>query len=406
MCTWNKMFVLYVISFVLHVACFGATLYYEYDHSKLETSPYLYAYYRPSVATDDMRKDTSFVEQLDVVFEKACLLDTPKNDSRKLLMLQAQFDDVGIASQNYTQTWMPTQTAWLGVSEVNGYILLIIISCVSFIFQFIFACYAAMNECKFERPLLERWLEYALTSPFQIVLIASSLMLRDVHTVVLLFVAQLVCVVLGFGVEYSIFDAGAGHEEDEPPEYKQLQFVVDCVDFSPHPPHEPRDDAIDINQHEENRKTANIYAKLYDVHPEHAKPTRREQAMQLFLVCFSASALLHVVIWGLLVLQFMSFTQETDCYQGSGSELAQSDTSDDWVGPLRIVVFCQFALFTSFALVPLIQVICIRYNATRKTVFRAGSTAYAALSVSAKVILCVSYISFVRLFPFETRKKF
>jgi hypothetical protein len=264
-----------------------------------------------------------------------------------------------------------------------------------------------MNECKFERPLLERWLEYALTSPFQIVLIASSLMLRDVHTVVLLFVAQLVCVVLGFGVEYSIFDAGAGHQEDGPPEYKQLQFVVDCVDFSPHPPHEPREDAMDLKEHEENRKTANVYAKLYDVHPEHAKPTRREQAMQLFLVCFSASALLHVVIWGLLVLQFMSFTQETDCYQESGSEFEQSDTSDDWVGPLRIVVFCQFGLFTSFALVPLIQVIAIvRYHATRKAVFRAGSTAYAALSVSAKVILCASYISFVRLFPFETRKNF
>jgi hypothetical protein len=388
------MFVLYVISFSLHVACFVATLYYQNDHSNLKIDSYLYAYYQPSVAGDDARQNTSFIEELDMAYEKACIVDAPQKNPKQLLMLHAQFDDERVPVRNVTQTWMPTRTSWPWMSEVNGYYLLIVISVASFIFQAVFFCYAIVDRCKFERPLLERWFEYALTSPLQIVLIGSSLMLRDVHTIALLFVAQLVCVVLGFAVEYSIYDAGAQNAEHEQPEFKELKFVVDCVDFN-------RD--AHAEQEDHNKKT-NIYAKLYDVHPEHTQPTIREQAMQLFFVCFFASGLLHTVIWGILIMQFMSFTQDTDCYQETGSEDLKADTSDDWVGPLRIVVLCQFALFTSFALVPVIQIISIvRYHADRKRVFQAGSTAYAALSVSAKFILCVSYISFVRLFPFETK---
>ena len=81
--------------------------------------------------------------------------------------------------------------------------MLTVMFAVSFLLQAIclYFCYEENPLQLLRQPCILRWLEYAFTSLLQIVLIASSVLIRDVHTVALLFAAQLVCVLLGFVIE-------------------------------------------------------------------------------------------------------------------------------------------------------------------------------------------------------------
>lgn len=124
-------------------------------------------------------------------------------------MLTAPGDADLVSLRNYTQTWMPARYALLGVAEGNGYAVLIAVFLLSCAFQVYFAWNAWYDETDafFSEPYMERWLEYALTSPLQIVLVAGLLMIRDVYTLTLLLVAQAACVLLGFGVECARYTA-------------------------------------------------------------------------------------------------------------------------------------------------------------------------------------------------------
>jgi hypothetical protein len=105
----------------------------------------------------------------------------------------------------------------------------------------------------------------------------------------------------------------------------------------------------------------------------------------------SASFLLHIFIWFILIDQLINVLDESNCYDGPRG----------WKDPLQIVIYGQCVLFTLFAAVPLAQV--SQMNAKpASALFLDGSIAYAVLSVTAKTLLGATYVAFVVLFPFKT----
>lgn len=303
---------------------------------------------------------SSFIDDLTKAYSKTC----PQQASPpgKLLILQTS-PNANLGLNNVIQTWMPVRHDLL-FSEINGWLVLTLVFIISFAYQIYFWDRTRRKKqtsdlydlTYFERPCFARWMEYALTSPLQILLIASSVMIRDVYTVTLLVTAQFVCVLLGFAVECAM----AMHEDNT--RYHAVAFKSDDNEARP-------------------------VTEDHDEHPPSIPYTL------LWLVCFFASAVLHVMVWYILWNQLSNVEQETECQKGPR----------DWVLPLKTVIYGQLILFSLFALVPAVQKIRIwGYNKPIRPTFFAGSIAYAVLSVTAKLFLGASYIAFVLLFPFET----
>lgn len=303
--------------------------------------------------------NSSFIDDLTKAYSKTC----PEQASPpgKLLILQTS-PQANLGLNDVIQTWMPVRYDSLIFSEINGWFILTLVFIISFAYQIYFETRTRKPDGKsyFQRPCFARWMEYALTSPLQILLIASSVMIRDVYTVMLLVTAQFVCVLLGFAVECAMAMR----------EHNTAQYRAIPVGFKP-----------DGNEAAQAEKT--VSSIPYTL---------------LWCVCFVASALLHVIVWYILVDQLSNVEQETECQKGPR----------DWVLPLKIVIYGQLILFTLFALVPTLQKFRIWWYCNSindnffDDTFLKGSIAYAILSVTAKGFLGASYIAFVVLFPFET----
>lgn len=212
--------------------------------------------------------------------------------------------------------------------EVNGWFILFVVFSISFLYQLCFYYYTLKKDPHyFKRPCFARWMEYALTSPLQILLIASSVMIRDVYTVMLLVATQLVCVLLGFAVECAM-----AMNEDNTKLYQSL----------PQTPNKPVDwDAKQTSTDNQPNKDT-----------EKGTPQGNESGIpytRLWFVCFLTSFILHAVVWYILINQLSNVELETTCYDGSR----------DWVIPLKTTIYGQFGLFNLFALVPPIQTIRI-----------------------------------------------
>ena len=342
---------LFVCAGIVHLLLLLATgVLWGLEVQQQKPPAYLYSFYRPRLSGERIvdsdynittPRVTSFSQDLLHAYDKVCVLGAKSN----LLILTAPGNADLASLRNYTQTWLPARHPLVGVSEGNGYALLIAVFLLSCVFQVYFAWHAFHDsDSFFSEPCMERWLEYALTSPLQIILVAALLMIRDVYTLTLLLVAQAACVLLGFGVECALHSAS---------EYE----------------------------------------------PIHIGPRTRDHAPRLWWVCFLSSALLHSCIWYLLIFQHSSIEEETSCY----ADPPNGPHKSEWMIPLRATVYTQFVLFTLFAAVPLVQKLySARGNGVRDN-FMHASLAYATLSVAAKFALGVSYVCFVRIFPFSTR---
>lgn len=172
-------------------------------------APQLYSFYRPRIsgertsaaaANASNASNASFIQDLQQAYAKACPLQN--SDPNPLLMLEASFD-AKLGLRQVRQTWMPERYALFGMAEVDGFLILALVFAVSCLLQLVclYFCYEERPLQLFRQPCILRWLEYAFTSPLQIVLIASCVLIRDVYTVTLLLAAQLVCVLLGFVIE-------------------------------------------------------------------------------------------------------------------------------------------------------------------------------------------------------------
>ena len=84
--------------------------------------------------------------------------------------------------------------------KVNLWGLIAVIHACSLLFQFSRA-FTYSSYFRPDRPDLGRWVEYFITSPLMIVIIASSAMIRDVSMILLLLFLQAALIVLGYMLE-------------------------------------------------------------------------------------------------------------------------------------------------------------------------------------------------------------
>jgi len=333
---------------------------------------FLYSFYRPTLAGDVSVARTSFIHDMQRSYGDTCV-----DGSRRpaLIKLEASFANKTQPAYDNTFTLTPVATviSFFGEHEANGYIYLASMFSISFFFQLV-SLYQANhdNDNFFETPCSWRWLEYALTSPMAVVLVASSLMQRDVNTVTLLSVAQAACVQFGFAVEYAIADF------DERSTTKAIDFqevTALPVDKCPH--------------------------------------TWPRQSNRLWWFSYLASGALHTTIWHVLIAHYISTTADTNCLQSA----AAREQTGSWRSAMIAVLAGQCLCYTIFALIPLYQAHAVgilrfkrkgldaRYASQEdqvRAVMRKGFEYYTILSLTAKVTLGVTYIAFVRLFPFET----
>ena len=349
-------------------ACFEA-----HDRPQ-STKSFLYSFYRPTITGDRSKalvsNPSSFIQVLEDAYGDTCV-----DGSRPphLLKLRAAFENSTSTQDDiFTLTWMPTVISFFGMDEANGYLYLSIMFGISFIFQLVSLYQANQNNNNFfESPCSWRWLEYALTSPMAVLLVASALMVRDVNTLTLLSVAQAACVQFGFAVEYAIAD------------FDEKQTDAKAIDFQ--------------------EATALPVDKCPQTWPH--------QRNRLWWFSFLASGALHVTIWHMLISHFINTSKDTDCLQSVEAQ----EQSDTWRNAMIVVLAGQVFSFTLFAVVPVYQAFQVgilpwksdRYahltqEENVRRVMRKGFEFYSILSCSAKFILGVTYIAFVRLFPFYT----
>lgn len=325
-----------------------------------DDSPRFFSFYRSRVSGERITASTvSFVDEMQAAAGLACPLAVSRV---RLLELQTT-GDAALGLDQVRQTWIADQVVH---GEVNGFWILVVVFAVSAAAQCVFAWRTLEEHAleTFRQPVLLRWVEYALTSPLQVVLVASCVMVRDVHTLALLGAAQFACVLLGYNLEY----VATSSDLEDPIDIGQtsalaLDLGVAKVVCGP-----PLDPAL--------------------------MATQQQKAATAWTICFWCSLALHVAIWGIMLDQLHSVEKESLCHAGS----------DAWRGPLRAVVVGQFALFSCFAVVPLAERVGYwmgEGDAGVRLLY--CSVAYSVLSVVAKSMLAASYVAFMELFPFVTR---
>ena len=300
--------------------------------------------------------DASFAHDLQRAYAKTCASAAPNATGPLVLR-----------SSELRQRWFPDRADL----AVDGFVLLVVEFSVSCAAQ-CFYVYTTLREHAletFRQPCLPRWLEYALTSPLQVALVAMCLLIRDVQTVALLVAAQAACMLLGYAIEFAL---GTSDLEDP------LEHTI----MARSPP------ALAVPL--ELRIGTLVCGPSLDERYVHSHEQRAARAFEL---CFSVSFLLHAAVWTVLLAQLLDL--EASLCAPSPS------TPQEWVAPLRLVVAGHCALFSCIKLVPLLQSLWMwAGEADASTVFVYGSVAYAVLSVVAQSLLLASYVTFVKLFPY------
>ena len=270
-----------------------------------------------------------------------------------------------LLSPELRQSWLPERAGL----AVDGFVLLAAEFCVSCAAQCFYA-YTTLREQAletFRQPCLLRALEYGLTSPLQLALVAMCVLVRDVHTLGLLVAAQAAGVLLGFALEYAL---GSADLEDP------LEHTI----MARSPP------ALAVPC--ELRIGTLVCGPSLD---ERYMRSHEQRAARAFELCFAVSFLLHVAVWAVLLGQLLGL-EAALCAPAPAAQL--------WVDPLRRLVVGQCALSSCLKLVPLLQSFWMwAGDADAASAFLYGSVAYAVLGVVAKSLLLAAYVAFVQLLP-------
>jgi hypothetical protein len=318
----------------------------------------VYEMYRPAFVPDS---------NLTTVIQNQLVESCPRA-ALTVLTLQAEFPVPESASiLSIRGAWLAVRTTPFGFVHMNGYHLLFVIFGVSFLAQlnvvFEFRKSKKTEDYDFfMQPCAARWFEYAITSPCMISVIAASLAIRDVNTILLLAAAQGALCQFGFAMECAFELRKCEPNEFQPPP-KHIEFrpfpVVPLLRTIPNMSH------------------------------------------QLWYWSFVPSMLLHVLVWGVLLSSFAD-QQGTRCADGDGK-------MPDWI---VAILAAQGVLFTLFVVVAVLQswkLDMVPFR-VRKAIepedvqdsFVDAFWYYTILSAVAKAVLGMTYVSYVNQFPLYT----
>lgn len=185
-------------------------------------------------------------------------------------------------------------------------------------------------------PQLMRWMEYALTTPMEIVLIASSVFISDFTILLLLALLQTSLMLLG--------------------------YLIECI--------------IDRMENSDQKKQT------------------RRAIVDTYVACiiFFVACVFHAVIWSVV---FSRFYQQADFYANCpvGSDPMHPPKIPDIV---PVIIWTQFVMFTLFGIVQLIHLYLAMYT-YYPPIWEPVALAYSILSVTSKTLLGVFFIAYVQL---------
>lgn len=297
------------------------------------------------------------------------LVESCPDANLPLFSMQADFTIPDTTTQLSVQGALLTiRTEMFGFVHMNGYYLLFVIFAISFLAQVnvIWEYYRMKknekDESFFTEPCAARWFEYALTSPCMITIIASSLLIRDIHTVLLLAAAQGALCQFGFGMEcaYSLRVCESPDNSND----------GGLIQFRPLP-------VLPILR------------------------TIPKMSQQLWYWSFVPSMLLHVLVWGILITSLLDQTN-TKCFKDQPG-------APPWIVGILIAQAFLFTLFVLIAFIQAWNLDMIPFK-KRKPVspddvsdsFVDAFWSYTLLSAIAKAVLGITYVSYVNQFPFYT----
>jgi hypothetical protein len=348
-----------LVAALIHAAClfFAVGLY----ANNIGNPTAGYELYRPAFVVD-----SNLTRTIDTKLAQSC-----PNANLSLFTMQGDFP---IPSTTVELTvkgaLLATRTQMFGFVHMNGYYLLFVIFSISFVAQAnvlweYYRMKREKDESFFTEPCAARWFEYALTSPCMITIIAASLLIRDIHTILLLAAAQGALCQFGFGMEcaYSLrVCEGSEDIKDDGTHH--------AIEFRPLP-------VLPILR------------------------TIPKMSQQLWYWSFVPSMLLHVLVWGVLIVSLLDQIN-TKCFA-------------DQPGPpdfIIIILIVQAILFTFFVVVAVTQAWKLdmipfkqRTPVTQDDVWDSFVDAfwsYTLLSAIAKAMLGITYVSYVNQFPFYT----
>lgn len=347
-----------ILAAVIHAACFFLAVGLFASSKGNPTAGY--ELYKPSFVVD-----SNLTTTIQTKLTQSC-----PNARLSMFSMQGDFTfPNATTTSSVNGVLIPTRTAMFGFVHMNGYYLLFVIFSISFIAQVnvVWEYYRMKDdESFFTQPCAARWFEYALTSPCMITIIAASLLIRDIHTILLLAAAQGALCQFGFGMEcaYSLRVC-----ERDPEEF-QNDNEHPVIQFRPLP-------VLPILR------------------------TIPKMSQLLWYWSFMPSMLLHVLVWGILLVSFLDQIN-TKCFA-------------DQPGPpgfLVAILVAQAILFTLFVVVAVAQAWRLdmipfkkRREVTDDDVSDSFVNAfwwYTLLSAVAKAVLGITYVSYVNQFPFYT----
>lgn len=227
-------------------------------------------------------------------------------------------------SRNYNGTTYVSAFGMTPDYELNPWVILIYIFCISALFQFLRGCkgkgdFFWMNKLfahdEFSVVGASRWVEYALTSPLQIIIIAWTLDVASTLNIVFIGCAQLCLVALGLPIEIYM--------------QKYNKCLIKLKSFED----DPAQDAQDAHYAQAARTTDK-------------KNTHRNTA----IFYFTFAALAHGLLWGFLARTKNEITESFKCLKESlpAYEKTRLQEAEQIIS---VVFWLEFALFTCFALV-------------------------------------------------------
>ena len=183
-----------------------------------------------------------------------------------------------------------------------------------------------------------RWMEYAITSPLQIILVASSFFMREINFLLLIACVQGALVVLGYSIE--------------------LQIEKIC------------DKKIANGRHERPQCTF-IFLDFFKLY-----------------FTFASACFFHAVIWGILITKFVA----------QADALIDCQNSSTMPGSILGIIIGQCAAFSLFGLVVMFQIIYIscvdiHRNMQAENMWWTVSVCYSILSVVSKMLLEYGFLS-------------
>ena len=258
---------------------------------------------------------------------------------------------------------------------------------------------------KGDLPDIGRWLEYSLTLPLQIVIVACSVWIRDRASLYALFSAQVTLMMCGKTIEDNVQKIYRCNEK-----ITRHELFIDRTD--------PNSDTTNWSDCEEDNNLKTMADHVT------SKQRKRSQAVYVVLNVLVLAWSAFALIWYVIITQFQRQNKHAGacdaCAAFTAAACPTSGSADiceitggacqgrkDIPPAVKWIVTTQCLLFGLFGLIQSLQIYSLRNVTSRELATAAWhrvSYSYAILSVAAKSVLEIGFLVMLTQMPASVRR--